>query len=158
MNQQEQAQNEEGIFEDRLSVSSKISRSLSLNYSLEKEEVHGNSDLEHNEIENMVDDNGTVTENNTSKGGLEGVKSKEYKEHWINMFKNNRAANNGMNLTYFPPQIVNGQTMVQLEGKEVQIEEEKWKCALIVYVIGECPGYNTMNRYILLNWSKVIKT
>ena len=74
------------------------------------------------------------------------------------MFKNNRPANNGMNFTYFPPQIVNGQTMVQLEGKEVQIEKEKWKCALIAYVIGECPGYNTMNRYILLNWSKVIKT
>ena len=54
MNQQEQAQNEEGIFEDRLSVSSKISRSLSLNYSLEKEEVHGNSDLEHSDGENKM--------------------------------------------------------------------------------------------------------
>ncbi|XP_019070681.2 uncharacterized protein [Solanum lycopersicum] len=47
--------------------------------------------------------------------------------------------------------------MVQLERKEVQIEEEKWKCALMTYVIGECPGYNTMNRYILMNWSKVNK-
>ena len=73
------------------------------------------------------------------------------------MFKNNRAAINGMNLTYIPPQVLNGQTMVQLEEKEVQIEEEKWKCALIAYVIGECPGYNIMNRYILMNWSKVDK-
>ena len=42
------------------------------------------------------------------------------------MFKNNRAANSGMQLNYFPPQIVNGETMVQLEGKEVQDEEAKW--------------------------------
>ena len=73
------------------------------------------------------------------------------------MFKNNRAAINGMNLTYIPPQVLNGQTMVQLEEKEVQIEEEKWKCALIAYVIGEFPGYNTMNRYIQMNWAKVDK-
>ncbi|TMX05720.1 hypothetical protein EJD97_005452 [Solanum chilense] len=53
--------------------------------------------------------------------------------------------------------VVNGQTMVQLEGKEVQEEEQKWKCALIAYVIGECPGYNTMKRYTLMNWSKVDK-
>ncbi|KAK6790548.1 hypothetical protein RDI58_009629 [Solanum bulbocastanum] len=49
------------------------------------------------------------------------------------MFRNNRAANNGMNLSYIPPQIMNGQTMVLLEEKEVQAEEDKWKCALIAY-------------------------
>ena len=70
------------------------------------------------------------------------------------MFKNNRVANNRMNLTYFPPQIVNGQTMVQLESDEVQVEEDKWKYALIAHVIGECPGFNTMNRYGMMNWSK----
>ena len=73
------------------------------------------------------------------------------------MFKNNRLASNGMKLSYFPPQVVNGQTMVQLEEKEVQEEEQKWKCVLIAYVIGECPRYNTMKRYILMNWSSVNK-
>ena len=71
MNLQELAQNEEGSFEDRLSVSSKVSRNLSLNYSLEKEEVHGNSDLEHSDGENKVDGNGIVTEDDNSKGGIE---------------------------------------------------------------------------------------
>ncbi|KAG5620941.1 hypothetical protein H5410_006159, partial [Solanum commersonii] len=36
--------------------------------------------------------------------------------------------------------------MVQLEENEVQVEKDKWKCALIAYVIGECPGYNTISR------------
>ncbi|KAK4720345.1 hypothetical protein R3W88_010578 [Solanum pinnatisectum] len=73
------------------------------------------------------------------------------------MFRNNHAANNGINLSYIPPQIVNGQTMVQPEEKEVQAEEDKWKCALIAYVIGEYLGYNTMTRYISLNWTAVAK-
>ena len=46
---------------------------------------------------------------------------------------------------------------MQLEEKEVQEEEQKWKCALIAYVIGECPGYNTMKSYIMMNWSSVSK-
>jgi len=73
------------------------------------------------------------------------------------MFKNNRTANTGMNLTYFPLQIVDDQTMVQLEENEVQVEEDKWKCARIAYVIGECPGYNIMNRYITMNWTGVTR-
>lgn len=75
----------------------------------------------------------------------------------VNMFKNNRAAQNCMNLTYIPPQIINGHTIVQLEEEEVKSKKEKCKCALIVYVVGECPGYNTMNRYINLNWMTVAK-
>ncbi|KAH0746140.1 hypothetical protein KY285_007797 [Solanum tuberosum] len=48
--------------------------------------------------------------------------------------------------------------MVQLEEVEVQVEEDKWKCAFIAYVIGECPGYNTMHRYITMNWTAVTKS
>ncbi|XP_009624495.1 uncharacterized protein [Nicotiana tomentosiformis] len=58
-----------------------------------------------------------------------------------------------MPLTYIPPQIVNGQPLVQLDRDEVEKEIEKWKCALIVYIIGEMPGYNAMKRYIALNWA-----
>uniref|UniRef100_A0A494G8D0 DUF4283 domain-containing protein n=1 Tax=Solanum lycopersicum TaxID=4081 RepID=A0A494G8D0_SOLLC len=89
--------------------------------------------------------------------GTRGEEVNKDKEPWVNMFKNNRAANNSMQLNYFPPQIVNGETMVQLEGKEVQDEEAKWKCALIAYVVGEFPGYNVMNRYIMMNWTKAGK-
>lgn len=39
----------------------------------------------------------------------------------------------------------------------MQSEKEKWRFALVVYVIGECPGYNTMTRYINLNWTSVAK-
>ena len=51
--------------------------------------------------------------------GTRGEEVSKDKEPWVNMFKNNRAANNGMQLNYFPPQIVNGETMVQLDGAKV---------------------------------------
>ena len=98
--------------------------------------------------ESKADGNGTVTRNSEEQlngedgdrhAGNEKEQKKEANESWVNMFKNNRVARNGMQLSYFPPQVVNGQTMVQLEEKEVQEEEQKWKCALIAYVIGECP-------------------
>lgn len=81
----------------------------------------------------------------------EKIVENEEQEQWINMYRNNKVAQNCMNLTYIPPQIIDGHTIVQLEEEEVKSEEEKWKCALIVYVVGECQGYDTMNRYINLN-------
>ena len=164
VNEQEQAQNEERNFEEGVFVSSKVSRRLCLNSASEKEEAHENSDLMQLEDGSKVEGNGTITkkkDENTkdaeSNGGSGEEMSKDNKEPWVNMFKNNRVANNGMQLNYFPPQIVNGETMVQLEGKEVLDEEAKWKCALIAYVVGECPAYNVMNRYIMMNWSKAGK-
>ncbi|KAH0645442.1 hypothetical protein KY284_033326 [Solanum tuberosum] len=160
--------NEGGVTEMGASSRSEVARRLSLNSPPPTTEIHESSDLEN--CDDGTRTNGTVpavaedeTLQSNEAEGINGDQSKgkerneEYQEPWVNMFRNNRAANNGMNLSYIPPQIVNGQTMVQLEGKEVQIEEDKWKCALIAYVIGECPGYNTMNRYISLNWAAVAK-
>lgn len=70
--------------------------------------------------------------------GKEKVIEGKDKGQWANMFRNNRAAQNCMNLSYFPPQIVDGHTAVQLDEEGVQSEEDKWKCVLIVYVVGEC--------------------
>lgn len=69
------------------------------------------------------------------------------------MFKKNRAAGNGMSLDYITPQYIDGEIVVQLEKKEVERETEKWKCALIVYAIGDCPGYNAMTRFVAQNWN-----
>ena len=133
---------------------------MSFNSVLEEEEDYESSDLVQIEAENKMESNGTVTKkldgNNVDdeSNGIRGAELSKDKEPWVNMFKNNRAANNGLQLAYFPPQIVNGEAMVQLEEKEVQDEEAKWKCALTAYVVGKCPGYNAMNRYIMMNWSK----
>ena len=125
--------------------------------------MFGNSDLKGFEGESNTRVNGIVTNALTEKISEETGNMKEIEqenkitEPWVKMFKNNRATSNGMQLTYFPPQVVNGQTMVQLEETEVQEEEQKLNCALIAYVVGECPGYNTMKRYIMMNWLSVSK-
>ncbi|OIT06244.1 hypothetical protein A4A49_53576 [Nicotiana attenuata] len=50
----------------------------------------------------------------------------------VNLFASNRAAENGMMLTYMAPDIVNGKVVVKLDKGEVEKEIIKWKNALIV--------------------------
>ncbi|KAH0746139.1 hypothetical protein KY285_007796 [Solanum tuberosum] len=153
--------NERGTIEKGTTSRVEVVRRLSLN--TPPTTAGEPSDLEYEE-EKETESNGTVNvdaenfvDTTRNAGGQSKGKEESTDELWTNMFKNNRATNNGMNLTYFPPQIVDGQTMVQLEEDEVQVEEYKWKCALIAYVIGECPGYNTMHRHITMNWTVVTK-
>ena len=157
---QQQAQSTEQNHEDGVNGNDEIARRLNLDGVMEEETDYENADLTKIVAENKTENNGTVVtkqygnitaEESMRTRGEEGNKDKE---PWVNMFKNNRAANSGMQLNYFPPQRVNGESMVQLDGAEVQNEEAKWKSALIAYVVGECPGYNVMNRYIKMNWSK----
>ncbi|OIT03976.1 hypothetical protein A4A49_64320, partial [Nicotiana attenuata] len=46
---------------------------------------------------------------------------------WTNLFQKNRSAENGIPLAYIPPQIIDGQVVVQLDKKKVDLETEKWK-------------------------------
>ncbi|XP_009768155.1 uncharacterized protein [Nicotiana sylvestris] len=74
---------------------------------------------------------------------------------WVKLFAGNRSAENGMALSYIAPEVVDGQYVVNLDKLEVENEIGKWKKALIVYVIGETPGYNQMHRYISQHWNNV---
>ncbi|OIT07238.1 hypothetical protein A4A49_30794 [Nicotiana attenuata] len=47
------------------------------------------------------------------------------KAPWTTLFQKNRFATNGMSLSYIPLQIVDGQSMVQLDKSEVEEEENK---------------------------------
>ncbi|OIT39901.1 hypothetical protein A4A49_59297 [Nicotiana attenuata] len=67
---------------------------------------------------------------------------------WANVLTGNRSAANGMTLTYITPEIVEGNLVAKLEKSEIEQENLKWKNALIVYVLGEKLGYNSMKRYI----------
>lgn len=63
---------------------------------------------------------------------------------WTKLFVGNRLAKNDMNLSYIPPEVINGQFVAKLDKSEIVIETEKWRRAMIVYVIGEAHGYNYM--------------
>lgn len=58
----------------------------------------------------------------------------------------------GYHLSYIPPVIADGSVEVHLEKSEIDEEVERWKCALIVHVIGETPGYMVVKKYIETNW------
>lgn len=60
-----------------------------------------------------------------------------------------------MLLTCIAPEIKNGQFVVNLDKTEIECETEKWKKALIVYIIREMAGYNHMSKYISQFWNNV---
>ncbi|KAH0764709.1 hypothetical protein KY285_000580 [Solanum tuberosum] len=95
--------------------------------------------------------NGTVPVNNT----LQPEKGKTAESPWANLFKGNRASDNGMSLTYIPPDLIDGKPVVKLDAIEVGEEADKWRCALIAYFVGPVPGYNAMSRYIAQHWANV---
>ncbi|XP_060190914.1 uncharacterized protein LOC132620253 [Lycium barbarum] len=76
-------------------------------------------------------------------------------EPWAKLFAGNRSAANGMTLEYIPPEIINGTVTVQLEKDEYERETKKWSSALIIYVVGETPGYNYMRRFVSQMWSSI---
>lgn len=67
----------------------------------------------------------------------------------------NRSSANGMALNCITPKLVEGNLVAKLEKSELEKEALKWKCALIISVIGEKPGYNYMRRYINQTWNTV---
>ncbi|XP_059301875.1 uncharacterized protein LOC132053789 [Lycium ferocissimum] len=44
-----------------------------------------------------------------------------------------------------------------LEQEEIDREMRKWRSALIVYVIGDTPGYNYMSKFVTQTWNKVVE-
>lgn len=67
---------------------------------------------------------------------------------WARILTGNRSAGNGITLSYITPEIVEGNLVAKLEKTEIEQGNLKWKCALIVYILGEKPEYNYMKRYI----------
>ncbi|KAG5594739.1 hypothetical protein H5410_035971 [Solanum commersonii] len=77
-------------------------------------------------------------------------------ESWANLFDKNRSVTKGRALSYIPPQVIDRKSVIQLDKTEVDRETAKWKCAMIAYVLGKSPGYNTMHRYISQTWADVV--
>ncbi|KAF3631435.1 hypothetical protein FXO38_26667, partial [Capsicum annuum] len=65
---------------------------------------------------------------------------------WAGLFDANCLTAKGMNLTYIPPIIEEGEVMVQLEREDVVEGNTKWKQALIMYVVGNTPTIGAVER------------
>lgn len=72
-----------------------------------------------------------------------------------NLFAGNKSSENGMVLSYIPPEIVDN-IVVKLDKDGIDAQNKKWECALIIYVIGNTLRYKFMERYIAQTWSRVV--
>ncbi|XP_019237680.1 PREDICTED: uncharacterized protein LOC109217852 [Nicotiana attenuata] len=121
---------------NKKSISTTLGVALSSSSSIEGKEVEATAKAKSNidEVEKSHESNGTVLHATVQQPA----------HQWANLFAKNRSMENDMTLSYIAPQLVNGKVVIQLEKEEVDRETEKWKGALIAYVIGDCPGYNAM--------------
>ncbi|XP_009798363.1 uncharacterized protein [Nicotiana sylvestris] len=62
-----------------------------------------------------------------------------------------------MNLSFVAPIVQNGETIVELAKNEVEKETEKWRNALILYVVGNTPTIGALERFIVSQWNFVAK-
>ncbi|XP_019260681.1 PREDICTED: uncharacterized protein LOC109238650 [Nicotiana attenuata] len=62
-----------------------------------------------------------------------------------------------MDLSFIAPIIKNGEVTVELCKEEIEEETQKWKLALILYVVGGSPTIGAMERYIASVWNFVAK-
>ncbi|XP_070049826.1 uncharacterized protein [Nicotiana tomentosiformis] len=74
---------------------------------------------------------------------------------WTELFNRNHAATNGMSIDYIPSELVEGSVIIKLDKGETEKKIDKWKSTLIVYVVGDTPGYNYMSKYVQQNWNNV---
>lgn len=103
-----------------------------------------NAPKEQSKNETIINGTVTVAEEHRVPRNLAPAAIEVPPKPWSNLFQKNRSAVNGMPMSYIPPHIINVQIVVQLDKDEAESKTEKWKCALIVYILGEIPGYNTM--------------
>ncbi|OIT23096.1 hypothetical protein A4A49_32146 [Nicotiana attenuata] len=85
------------------------------------------------------------------------IEKKGATDTWTSLFAGSCSSENGLKLSYIPPKIIDGKTDVQLEKEDVDKEILKWRCAIIVYVIGETSGYNYKHRFVKQSWNQVVE-
>ncbi|XP_019260265.1 PREDICTED: uncharacterized protein LOC109238288 [Nicotiana attenuata] len=88
---------------------------------------------------------------------LPTVEADKGQKQWANLFVGSSYAAKGMDLSFIAPIIKNGEVTVELCKEEIEEETQKWKLALILYVVGGSPTIGAMERYIASVWNFVAK-
>nr|XP_009770224.1 PREDICTED: uncharacterized protein LOC104220956 [Nicotiana sylvestris] len=76
---------------------------------------------------------------------------------WAGLLQDNKLAAKGMDLTYIPPVIQEGEVVVQILEEDIAEEKQKWNRALIMYVVGNTPTIGAIERFVAAQWGKVRK-
>ncbi|XP_019253837.1 PREDICTED: uncharacterized protein LOC109232524 [Nicotiana attenuata] len=69
--------------------------------------------------------------------------------------KGNRVQNQGMQLKFYPPMAKDGVKIAKLNPKEIELQTQKWKTALIGYVLGGNPSFKEMLKFVYGVWNAV---
>ncbi|XP_019244458.1 PREDICTED: uncharacterized protein LOC109224325 [Nicotiana attenuata] len=77
---------------------------------------------------------------------------------WVGLLHENKLAAKGMDLTYVPPVIQEGEVVVQIQEEDIVEEKQKWNRAIIMYVVGNTPTIGAIERFVAAQWGKIRKS
>nr|XP_009767256.1 PREDICTED: uncharacterized protein LOC104218456 [Nicotiana sylvestris] len=77
--------------------------------------------------------------------------------NWGNLFTSNKLVARGMSLTYIAPVIHEGEKITQLQQHEIEEDTEKWKLAVILYVVGDFSSIGSLEHFIAMQWNFAAK-
>ncbi|XP_070026452.1 uncharacterized protein [Nicotiana sylvestris] len=59
----------------------------------------------------------------------------------------------GMNLSFIASIVKDGEKTIELNKEEIKRENAKWRQALILYVVGDTPTIEVLERFISVHWN-----
>ncbi|XP_058745733.1 uncharacterized protein LOC131618551 [Vicia villosa] len=74
---------------------------------------------------------------------------------WVDVTRDNRLPQNGLNIEYTPPTIVNGELEVIINEQDIQSEIKYWENSLIMYVLEGELTMNAVKGFMMNVWNFV---
>ncbi|PHU17374.1 putative 4-hydroxy-4-methyl-2-oxoglutarate aldolase 2 [Capsicum chinense] len=76
-------------------------------------------------------------------------------KEWKHLFSTNRIASKGINLSFIPPIIMDGEKVVEISTEDVASKEVKWKATIVLYIVSTTPSMGAMDRFIMPQASQI---
>ena len=91
----------------------------------------------------------TLVENPTLEIKVISTKAKDPpKKHWVDFISGNMVSENGMEIEFVAPSIIEGEIEMEIEETDVELEVKYWESSLIMYVIGQDLSMNVVKNYM----------
>ncbi|KAK6796159.1 hypothetical protein RDI58_003860 [Solanum bulbocastanum] len=79
------------------------------------------------------------------------------RKNWKGLFQDTIIGAKGMELSYVPLVLQDGKPLVKLSEEDVEIGNETWSIATILYVIRNTPSIGAIMRFIATEWNFMAK-
>lgn len=85
------------------------------------------------------------------------MRQPQEKKQWANLFQQSNLTGRGIDLAYITPVVKDNAKLVQFQANDVDMETEKWRKTIILYVVGSSPTIGAVKRFVAEQWNFAAK-